>query len=70
MTFPATTTNVDEYSYNHADQLSEVSMKKKAEVLASMAYTRDKIGRPKKTPRPASPKNRNANTNTTPGTAC
>lgn len=48
MTFPATTTDVDEYSYNRADQLSEVSMKKKAEVLASMAYTRDKIGQVEK----------------------
>ncbi len=44
MTFPAETTNVDEYSYDKADQLAEVSMKKKAEVLASMAYTRDKFG--------------------------
>lgn len=43
-TFPATTANVDEYAYNKADQLTEVSMKKKAEVLASMTYTRDKIG--------------------------
>jgi RHS repeat-associated protein len=44
MTFPSTTSNVDEYAYNRADQLTEVSMKKKAEVLASMSYTRDKIG--------------------------
>jgi RHS repeat-associated protein len=44
MTFPAETTNVDEYSYDKADQLAEVSMKKKAEVLASMTYTRDKLG--------------------------
>jgi RHS repeat-associated protein len=43
-TFPATTSNVDEYAYNRVGQLTEVSMKKKAEVLASMAYTRDKIG--------------------------
>jgi RHS repeat-associated protein len=48
MTFPAETTDVDEYAYNHADQLSEISMKKKAEVLASMAYTRDKIGQVEK----------------------
>jgi RHS repeat-associated protein len=44
MTFPAETTNVDEYAYDKADQLSEVSMKKKTEVLASMSYTRDKLG--------------------------
>jgi len=44
MTFPAETTDVDEYAYDKADQLAEVSMKKKAEVLASMTYTRDKLG--------------------------
>ncbi|HET7446293.1 MAG TPA: RHS repeat-associated core domain-containing protein [Solirubrobacterales bacterium] len=43
-TFPSATTNVDEYSYNRDGQMSEVSMKKKAEVLASMSYTRDKLG--------------------------
>jgi RHS repeat-associated protein len=48
MTFPAETTNVDEYAYNKADQLTEVSMKKGAAVLASMAYTRDKIGQVEK----------------------
>jgi RHS repeat-associated protein len=47
-TFPATTTNIDEYAYNRADQLTEVSMKKKAEVLASMSYTRDKLGQVEK----------------------
>jgi len=49
MTFPATTTNVDEYSYDKTGQLTEVSMKKKAEVLASMTYTRDKLGQIEKT---------------------
>jgi len=44
MTFPATTTNVDEYAYNRADQMSEVSMKKGVSVLASMTYTRDNLG--------------------------
>ncbi|HYQ77961.1 MAG TPA: DUF6531 domain-containing protein [Solirubrobacterales bacterium] len=43
-TFPATTANVDEYSYNRADQITAVSMKKSAEVLASMTYTRDNLG--------------------------
>ncbi len=43
-TFPASTANVDEYSYDKANGLTEVAMKKKAEVLASMSYTRDKIG--------------------------
>jgi RHS repeat-associated protein len=46
--FPATTMNVDEYAYNRADQLTEVSMKKKAEVLASIVYTRDKLGQVEK----------------------
>jgi RHS repeat-associated protein len=49
MTFPSTTSNVDEYSYNRDGQLSEVAMKKKAEVLASMLYTRDKLGQIEKT---------------------
>jgi RHS repeat-associated protein len=48
-TFPTTTENVDEYAYNKADQLTEVSMKKKAEVLASMTYTPDKLGQIEKT---------------------
>lgn len=43
-TFPAATENVDEFAYNRAGQLTEVAMKKKAEVLAAMIYTRDKIG--------------------------
>jgi len=43
MNFPATTTNLDEYAYNRADQLAEVSMKKGASVLASMTYTRDNL---------------------------
>lgn len=48
-TFPAATENIDEYSYNRDGQISEVSMKKKAEVLASMVYTRDKLGQIEKT---------------------
>jgi RHS repeat-associated protein len=46
--FPAATENVDEYSYNAAGQMTAVSMKKKAEVLASMTYTRDKLGQVEK----------------------
>ncbi len=49
MTFPAATTNVDEYAYNRAGEMTAVSMKKKAEVLASMTYTRDKLGQVEKT---------------------
>jgi RHS repeat-associated protein len=48
ITFPAATENVDEYSYNRAGEMTLVSMKKKAEVLASMTYTRDKLGRVEK----------------------
>jgi RHS repeat-associated protein len=47
-TFPAATTNVDEYAYNRAGEMTSVSMKKGAEVLASMTYTRDKLGRVEK----------------------
>jgi RHS repeat-associated protein len=43
-TFPATTTNADEYGYNRAGELTSTSMKKGAEVLASLSYGRDKIG--------------------------
>jgi RHS repeat-associated protein len=49
ITFPAATTNVDAYAYNRAGELTEVSMKKGAEVLASMSYTRDKLGQIEKT---------------------
>jgi RHS repeat-associated protein len=48
ITFPAATENVDEYSYNRAGEMTQVSMKKKAAVLASMTYTRDKLGRVEK----------------------
>ncbi|HET8815043.1 MAG TPA: DUF6531 domain-containing protein [Solirubrobacterales bacterium] len=48
ITFPSATENVDEYVYNRAGEMTEVSMKKKAEVLASMTYTRDKLGRVEK----------------------
>jgi RHS repeat-associated protein len=48
ITFPAATTNVDEYVYNRAGEMTQVSMKKGAEVLASMTYTRDKLGRVEK----------------------
>jgi RHS repeat-associated protein len=49
ITFPAATENVDEYSYNRAGEMTQVSMKKKAEVLASMTYTRDNLGQVEKT---------------------
>ncbi|HEU5062079.1 MAG TPA: RHS repeat-associated core domain-containing protein [Solirubrobacterales bacterium] len=44
-TFPAATTNVDEYAYNRAGEMTQISVKKGAEVLASMTYTRDKLRR-------------------------
>jgi RHS repeat-associated protein len=43
-TFPTTTGDVDPYSYNDADEMTEVEMNKGSEALASIAYTRDKDG--------------------------
>ncbi|HEY2717135.1 MAG TPA: DUF6531 domain-containing protein [Solirubrobacterales bacterium] len=43
-TFPSGTTNVDEYAFDRADRMSGVTMKKGAETLASLSYTRDKAG--------------------------
>jgi RHS repeat-associated protein len=40
-TFPSGSTNVDEYAYNAADQLTKTTMKKGAETLASIIYARD-----------------------------
>jgi RHS repeat-associated protein len=48
-TFPSETKNEDKYTYNEADQMSEVKMTKGAETLASLAYTRDNDGQLKKT---------------------
>lgn len=42
--FPEGTSNVDEYAYSRAGELSEISMNRGEEVLASMTYTRDAIG--------------------------
>lgn len=42
--FPEGTANVDEYAYSRAGELSEISMNRGEEVLASMTYTRDAIG--------------------------
>jgi RHS repeat-associated protein len=44
ITFPTGTSNVDKYTYNEADQLSEVKMTKGTETLASLLYTRDNDG--------------------------
>jgi RHS repeat-associated protein len=46
-TFPTGTTNEDKYTYNQADQMSEVKMTKSAETLASLVYTRDNNGQVK-----------------------
>jgi RHS repeat-associated protein len=45
--FPTGTTNEDKYSYNNADQMSEVKMLKGTESLASLLYTRDNDGQVK-----------------------
>ncbi|MGC2372388.1 MAG: RHS repeat-associated core domain-containing protein [Solirubrobacteraceae bacterium] len=47
--FPTETKNEDTYTYNEADQMSEVKMTKEAETLASLAYTRDNDGQLEKT---------------------
>jgi RHS repeat-associated protein len=43
-TFPVGTGDTDQYAYDHADRMSGVTMKKGAETLASLAYTRDPAG--------------------------
>lgn len=54
-TFPAASTNADEYSYDHASQLSEAKFKKGAETLASLTYTRDPLGQVEKEARKGLP---------------
>jgi RHS repeat-associated protein len=46
-TFPTETKNEDKYTYNEADQMSEVKMLKTAETLASLVYERDGDGQVK-----------------------
>jgi RHS repeat-associated protein len=45
--FPSETKDKDKYTYNEADQLSEVKMTKEAETLASLLYIRDNDGQVK-----------------------
>jgi RHS repeat-associated protein len=45
--FPSETKDEDKYAYNDADQMSEVTMLKGTETLASLAYTRDNDGQVK-----------------------
>ena len=47
--FPSETKNEDKYTYNDADQMSEVKMLKSTETLASLVYTRDNDNQVKKT---------------------
>jgi RHS repeat-associated protein len=42
--FPAGTSNEDTYTYNEADQITEIKMTKGSETLASLAYTRENEG--------------------------
>ncbi len=46
--FPSETKNEDKYTYNDADQMSEVKMLKSTETLASLVYTRDNDNQIKK----------------------
>jgi RHS repeat-associated protein len=48
-TFPAETKNEDKYTYNDADQMSEVKMMEGTEAHASLSYTRDNDGQVKTT---------------------
>lgn len=43
-TFPSASTNVDEYDYDHADQIAKTTMKRGMTTLASIAYERDNAG--------------------------
>jgi RHS repeat-associated protein len=43
-TFPSATENKDESEFNAADQLTKTTMFKGAETLASLSYTREKVG--------------------------
>ena len=45
--FPTATSNEDKYTYNEADQLTEIKMSKGAETLATLGYTRDNNGQVK-----------------------
>jgi len=47
--FPSETKDEDKSSYNDADQMSEVTIVKSSETLASLVYTRDNDGQVKKT---------------------
>jgi RHS repeat-associated protein len=42
--FPLSSGNVDEYSFDNADRMSAAKFKSSPETLASLSYTRDKIG--------------------------
>ncbi len=47
--FPSEAKNEDKYTYNDADQTTEIKMAKGTETLASLAYTRDNDNQVKKT---------------------
>jgi RHS repeat-associated protein len=48
-TWPSGTSGEDKYAFNEADQLTQTEMKKGAELLASLSYTRDNDGQLKTT---------------------
>jgi RHS repeat-associated protein len=47
ITYPSETKDEDKYTYNEADEISEIAMLKGAETLASLAYVRDGDGQVK-----------------------
>ena len=48
ITYPAESGNVDEYAYDRASRVSEVTFKKGSETLASLSYVRDALGQVEK----------------------
>ncbi len=48
-TFPTSPADKDKYTYNEADQLTEVEMDRETEKIATLVYERDKDGQVKKT---------------------
>jgi RHS repeat-associated protein len=55
LVFPSASNDTDEYSYDHASQISEAKFKKGAETLASLTYTRDARGQVEKEARQGLP---------------
>jgi YD repeat-containing protein len=64
--FPGESQNEDKYTFNNADQMTEVKMLKGSETLASLGYSRDANGQLIKTVSKGLPGPEPPNTATTP----